>query len=81
MFEKQLIYVNVESYDHPNTLIWHPVQSIHEHENCYRIIEQNPDSEHWYQDFDFGDLVSCENHKFAENEFGLIVVEKCSHKI
>lgn len=81
MLEKQIIYVSAKSYDHPDTLIRHSVQSIHEHENCYRIIERNPDTEHWYQDFDFGDLVRCENHKFAENEFGLIAVGKCSHKI
>ena len=81
MFEKQLIYVSAKSYDHPSRSVLDPVQSIHEHENCYRIIEQNPDPEHWYPDFKFGDLVRCENHKFAENEFGLIAVEKCNHSL
>lgn len=79
IFEKKLIYVSVETFDHPNTLIWNPVQAIHEHENCYRIIEPNPDPEHEHWQFSFNDIVICKNHEFAENEFGLIAFEKCPH--
>lgn len=76
MNQKTLIFVSIKGH----TLDWYPVIAVHEHENCYRIIERNPDPEHWYQDFDFGDLVRCENHKFAENEFGLVAVDKCNHE-
>lgn len=75
--EKTLIYVRVECLIQH----WHPVRAIHEHEDCYRIIDTNPDPEHFYLRFSFGDIVQCKENEFAENEFGLIAVEKCNHGI
>lgn len=79
MREKKLIYVNATTFDHPNTFDWVPVQSVHEHENCYRVLESSNDPEHDYWQFSLNDVVRCEEYKFAENEFGLIAVEKCKH--
>jgi hypothetical protein len=81
MSEKTLIYVSVTTYSNPNTFSWFPVQSFHEHENCYRIIESSSDPEHEYWEFTLNDVVSCRNNKFAEGEFGLTVFEKCAHQI
>ena len=81
MFEKTLIYVSVESYNQSNTIIWHPVQAVHEHKNCYRVLESSVDPEHEYWQFSFNEIVKCDEHEFAKNEFGLIAVEKCNHKI
>ena len=79
MLEKTLIYISVSMFDHPTTTIWHPVQVVHEHENCYRIIEESDDPEHEYWQFSFDEIVHCKEHKFAEGEFGLIAFEKCNH--
>ncbi|HRH44955.1 MAG TPA: hypothetical protein PKY82_25175 [Pyrinomonadaceae bacterium] len=79
MIKELLIYVSLKTYDHPNTLSWIPVKAIHRHEDCYQIIEENHDPEHCYPQFDFRDVVRCVINKFAENEFGLIAVEKCNH--
>ena len=81
MSEKTLIYISANTYNHPNTLSWIPVNAIHEHENCYRITESSSDPEHEYWQFTFDDVVDCKNNKFAENEFGLIAFEKCKHGI
>lgn len=80
MSEKVLIYVSATSYDRPNTFTWIPVQAVHEHENCYRILESSDDPEHDYWQFTFDEVVVCEINKFAENEFGLIAIKKCSHE-
>ena len=79
MSEQTLIYISVSTYDHPNTLIWQPVRAVHEHGNCYRIMESSSDCEHEYWQYAFNDIVICNNNKFAENEFGLIAIEKCNH--
>ncbi len=57
--------------------MWQLVQAVHEHRNCYRIIESSSDPEHEYWQFSFDETVSCNSNQFAENEFGLIAVEKC----
>jgi len=76
MFKKTLIYISVEgSIQH-----WYPIQAIREHENCYRIVDMNPDPEHFYLQFAFDEIVLCEEHKFAEGEFGLVARGKCQHK-
>lgn len=75
MNEKLIIYVSVQgSIQH-----WYPVEAIQEHENCYRIVEINPDPEHFYWQFTTNEIVCCKENKFAENEFGLIALEKCNH--
>ncbi|HLM59216.1 MAG TPA: hypothetical protein VK308_00290 [Pyrinomonadaceae bacterium] len=71
-----LIYVAVDGY---NVEVWSPVDAVPEHDDCYRIVTVNDDPEHWYPQFDFGDVVRCENHTFAEGEFGLVAREKCEH--
>ena len=48
---KNLIYVHATTFDRPNTFTWQPVQSIHEHENCYRIPDSSNDPEHDYWQF------------------------------
>jgi hypothetical protein len=70
-----LIYVN--EIGRPGNTNWYPVEAVHEHDNCYRIISVNPDSEHIYWEFDTDDVVSCQTHKFAEGEFGLVARGKC----
>ena len=79
MSDTTLIYVSVTTYTHPNTLDWYPVKAFHEHENCYRILESSADPEHEYWKFSLNEIVRCYDYKFAENEFGLIAVEKCPH--
>ena len=76
MQETVIIYVSVKGR---HEQIWEPVQAINKHGSCYQIIEKNADPEHWYQEFDFGEIVLCEENKFAEDEFGLIALEKCEH--
>ena len=71
-----LIYVAIEDR---NVEIWSPVDAVPEHDDCYRIVTVNDDPEHWYPQFDFGDVVRCEIHTFAEGEFGLVAREKCKH--
>ncbi len=81
MSEKKLIYVSYTTYVHPNTDGWQPVQAIHEHKNCYRVLEESDDPEHDYWQFSLGDIVECKNNKFAEGEFGLIAIKKCAHDL
>ncbi len=69
-----IIYVAVKYSRRPD---WYPVQAVHERENCYRIVETNPDPEHLYWEFSEGDVVKCEKHIFAENEVGLVARVKC----
>ena len=69
-----IIYVAVKYSRKPDL---YPVRAIHEGEDCYRIVEVNPDSEHLYWEFGQGDIVKCEEHLFAENEIGLIARAKC----
>jgi hypothetical protein len=80
LIEKTLIYLSTTTQDNPNTSTWLPIRSVHEHGNYYRIIESSSDPEHEYWQFGFDEVVDCKNNKFAENEFGLIAVEKCQHK-
>lgn len=81
MVKKILIFVSATTYDHPNTFDWIPVQASQEHENCYKILESSSDPEHDYWQFTLNDVVICRAYKFAENEFGLIALEKCSHNL
>jgi hypothetical protein len=45
---------------------WYPVQAIHERENCYRIVEINPDPEHFYLQISFT-AAKCGTSKKADN--------------
>lgn len=70
-----LIYVNEST--RIGTPSWHPIEAVHEHGDCYRIISLDPDPEHSYWEFSTDDVVRCESHKFAEGEFGLVARSKC----
>lgn len=79
MSDEILIYISVKHYDHQKDIDRYPVRPVHIRENCYRILESSSDPEHEYRQFSLNESVRCANREFAENEFGLIAVEKCQH--
>lgn len=57
---------------------WRSVAAEHQHGHCYRVLESSEDPEHFYRQFESGDVVRCEVNEFYEGETGLIAVSECN---
>ncbi len=71
---KQLVYVNVIGFPGGNL---EPVEALHVHGECFKILGENDDNEHFPWEFVTGEVVKCENVKFYEDESGLVTKSKC----
>ena len=65
------IYLEDEGTD-----VWRPVQAERLRKDFYRIISENPDPGDEIWQFEFGDIVRCEERTFANGESRLVAVEK-----
>lgn len=72
-----LIYVNVVNY--PGGYLC-PVAAKHVHGQCFEIAGENSDPEHFPWEFDTGQIVTCKQVNFAENECGWLAAELCQRR-
>ena len=71
---EQLIYVNVIGFPDGNL---EPVKAQNLHGSCFKIIGENDDDEHFPWEFITGEIDTCEEVEFHENEKGLVAKNKC----
>ncbi|HLM01704.1 MAG TPA: hypothetical protein VK400_11670 [Pyrinomonadaceae bacterium] len=79
--ENPIILIYVNEITRPGDTNWYPVEAVHKHDDCYRIVSLNPDPEHVYWEFYTDDVVRCETIEFAEGEFGLVARSKCNDNV
>ena len=78
-FPKRLQRIHVLLLDE-GTEVWRPVNALYEGENIFKIMSVNEKSDDEIWEFNYGDLVHCEEKMFSSGEIGLVAKSLAANK-